>query len=70
MLGNLLETLLIAIAFTVAILAVLGLIDQNTSSGLLSIISITLSLVYSYRRRNSFKKLASRLNRKDGILRR
>ena len=70
MLAHLLEVLLIALALIIALAGIFGLIDQNVSSSLLSIISIMLSLVYSYRRRSNFKRLASRLRRKDGIFRR
>jgi len=70
MLARLLEALLITSALIIALAAIFGLIDQDTSSLLLSAISIMLSLVYSYRRRSDFKKLASRLKRKEGIFRR
>jgi len=67
MLAHFAEVSLIGLAVIIAVAGILGLIDQNVSSSLLSVISIMLSLVYSYRRRSNFKKLASRLKRKDGI---
>jgi len=70
MLAHFAEVSLIGLAVIIAVAGILGLIDQNVSSSLLSVISIMLSLVYSYRRRSNFKKLASRLRRKEGIFRR
>ena len=70
MLAHFAEVFLIGLAVIIAVAGILGLIDQNVSSSLLSVISIMLSLVYSYRRRSNFKKLASRLRRKEGIFRR
>jgi len=50
------EITLLGLIFLIALAGLIGLIDKDVSSNMLSVISILLTMVYSYRRRKTLKK--------------
>lgn len=61
MLSSILEVSTIVFALITAVLDVLGLVNDDVSRNILTILSMLLPLIYSYRRRRRFREFCGLL---------
>lgn len=64
MFSSVIEWLLIVFGLIIGLLSVLNLVDRDVARDVLSILSIMLPLIYSYRRRRDFRRFTSFLKKK------
>lgn len=64
MFSSVIEWLLIVFGLIIGLLSVLNLVDRDLARDVLSILSIMLPLIYSYRRRGDFRRFTSFLKKK------